>query len=170
MKKQDLIKHLQNIFSNIDVKIVNDKRIDINAKKEQVSSILKLLKDEGYDHLALVSCTDWIEQDELNLIYILTNYTDDNESYLEKGNIHLNIRISRKEPEIESVIKVFVNVEPYEREIHELFGVKFKNHPRLIHLMLERDYDIPPFRKDFDTRDYVQKFFGSIPPVEEEKE
>jgi NADH-quinone oxidoreductase subunit C len=168
MKKQDLIEHLQHIFSDIDAKIVDDKRIDINAKKEQVSAILKLLRDEGYDHLALISCTDWIEQDEFKLIYILTNYTDDNKIYLEKGNIHLNIRISRKQPEIESVINVFVNAEPYEREIHELFGVKFHNHPRLIHLLLERDYDIPPFRKDFDTRKYVKDVFDKIPFVRNE--
>ncbi|GAH89124.1 unnamed protein product, partial [marine sediment metagenome] len=37
-------------------------------------------------------------------------------------------------------------------------------------LFLERDYEIPPFRKDFDTRKYVKETFDKIPFVEEEKE
>ena len=44
----------------------------------------------------------------------------------------------------------------------------FEGHPRLTPLFLERDYEIPPFRKDFDTRQYVADVFGSVPTVEKE--
>jgi NADH-quinone oxidoreductase subunit C len=103
------------------------------------------------------------------LIYILTAYLDDNKSYQETGDVYLKIKIPRDNPEVETVIGVFENAEPYEREIHELFGINFRGHPRLIPLFLEREYDVPPFRKDFDTRKYVEDVFNSIPVVPEEK-
>jgi len=50
--------------------------------------------------------------------------------------------------------------EPYEREIHELFGVVFEGHKRLTPLFLDRWKQMPPFRKDFNTREYVEKTFS----------
>ena len=74
-----------------------------------------------------------------------------------------------KDPQFVTSIPVFENAEPYEREIHELFGINFKGHPRLIPLFLERDYKIPPFRKDFDTKKYVEETFDKIPFVEDKQ-
>jgi NADH-quinone oxidoreductase subunit C len=169
MNKKNLIDELRLTFADIQVNEDDDGMIKIHAKKEQVKTILRYLKGNGYDHLALVSCVDWINKKEFELIYILTSYLNDNKSYQEKGDVYLKIRVTRDAPEVETVIGVFENAEPYEREIHELFGINFRGHPRLISLFLEREYDVPPFRKDFDTRKYVEDFFNSIPVVPEEK-
>jgi NADH-quinone oxidoreductase subunit C len=82
----------------------------------------------------------------------------------------IKTRISRENPEFETVIQVFQNAETYERELHELYGIRFKNHPRLVPLFLDREYSIPPFRKDFDTRGYVKEVFDQVPFVDEEVE
>jgi NADH-quinone oxidoreductase subunit C len=156
-------------FADIQVNEDGNGMIKIRAKKEQVKTILLYLKNDGYDHLALVSCVDWINKEEFELIYILTSYLNDNKSYQEKGDVYLKIRVTRDNPDVETVIGVFENAEPYEREIHELFGINFSGHPRLIPLFLERKYEVPPFRKDFDTRKYVEDFFNSIPLIPEEK-
>jgi len=49
-----------------------------------------------------------------------------------------------------------------------LFGVNFEGHPRLTPLFLEREYETPPFRKDFDTREYVRNTFDAVPEIEKE--
>jgi len=170
MNKKNLIQQLRLTFSDIQLNEHEDGIIKIHAKKEQVKRILSYLKDNMYNHLALISCVDWIKEKEFELIYILTSYLDDKELYQETGDIYLKIRIPRGDPEIETVISVFENAEPYEREIYELFGVKFSGHPRLIPLFLERDYEVSPFRKDFDTRKYVKDVFESIPVIPEEEE
>ncbi|MFW6137965.1 MAG: NADH-quinone oxidoreductase subunit C [Spirochaetota bacterium] len=164
-----LKKNLESSFPEVKVSIPEEKRLVITAEKESVESILRFLKDKSYQHLALVSCVDWIEQMEFELVYILSAYmhTDDEYTDREKTNIILKTRISREDPEFYTIIPVFENAEPYERELHELFGIHFQGHPRQRHLLLERDYPIPPFRKDFDTREYVQKVFDSIPFVED---
>ena len=139
----------------------------VNVKEDQVLVVLRFSKDRRFDHLALMSCIDWIEEKEFELVYILTGYMQRDEEYTGREKTHLIIktRIPRQRPRFETAIGVFSNAEPYEREIHELFGITFEGHPRLTPLFLERDYDIPPFRKDFDTRKYVEDVFGNIPSV-----
>jgi len=148
------------------VNILEETRLTATAPKDAVLSILSFLKNKGYDHLALISCVDWIEEKEFELVYVLTSYSEKDR----KEHIILKTRILRKKPEFKTVISVFKNAEPYERELHELFGINFEGNERLTPLFLERDYKIPPFRKDFDTREYVKETFDKIPFVEEEKE
>ena len=157
-----LTKELESTFKDIQIVISENNRLIITTQKDATLSILSFLKEKGYSHLALISCADWIEEKEFELIYIIT-------SYGEKINIILKSRISRENPQFITAMPVFENAEPYEREIHELFGINFEGHPRLTPLFLEREYKIPPFRKDFDTRKYVEEVFDKIPVVEDKE-
>jgi len=157
---------LESAFKKAQVNILEENRLAVTAPRDAVLSILSFLKNKGYDHLALISCVDWIEEKEFELVYILTSYSEKDG----KEHIILKTRILREKPEFKTAIPIFKNAEPYERELHELFGINFEGNQRLTPLFLERDYKIPPFRKDFDTREYVKETFDKIPFVEEEKE
>ncbi len=159
---------LESFFSGIQVSIYKQDRLIVSAQKDSVLSILSFLKNKGYNHLALISSVDWLEEKEFELVYVLSAYMQEDNRYTdkEKTNIILKTRISRENPEFITVISIFKNAEPYEREIHEFYGIDFKGHPRLTPLFLERKYKLPPFRKDFDTREYVKEVFDKIPFVE----
>jgi NADH-quinone oxidoreductase subunit C len=152
-------KQLKAVFRGIKISAQKNGRRFVTALPANTKEILRSLKDEGYVHLALISCVDWIDKEKLELVYILS-------SYFKNDHVILKTNIPRKKPKFITMIDIFENAEPYEREIHELFGIDFEGHPRLIPLFLERDYEIPPFRKDFDTRAYVKGLFDKIPPVE----
>ena len=164
-----LKKNLKSNFREIQVITPEKHGLVITAKKDSVLSILKFIKDKGYEHLALVSCVDWIEEKEFEIVYILSAYLQKDNEYTDKEitNIILKTRIPREDPYFFTVISIFKTAEPYERELHELYGIHFEGHPRQIPLLLERDYEIPPFRKDFDTRKYVEEVFDNIPFVED---
>ena len=159
-------------FNDVQVNIPEDNRMIVNTKKESLLSLLSYLKNMGFNHFAMLSCVDWIDENEFELIYILSAYPENDEQYqdIEKKNIILKTRISREKAKFITIIDIFENAEPYEREIHEMFGIHFEGHPRLTPLMLERDYKIPPFRKDFDTNKYVENTFGKVPSIKERKE
>ena len=163
-----LQRDLEATFKDVHVTLSADSTMFVSAPKDTIPVALRYLKDNGLDHLALVSCVDWIEQGELEIVYILTCYMRNNTDVTgdQRLRVFLKTRIPREDPNVKSAIDVFENAEPYERELHELYGVRFEGHPRLIPLLLERVYEIPPFRKDFDTRKYVDETFGSIPPVD----
>lgn len=165
---EELKKNLISSFDNIQID-VDDDRMFIGINKNGIVSILSYLKNLGYEHLALISCVDFIEENEFELVYIISSYLEDDSKYTDKAkrSIIIKTRISRPKPQFMTVIDIFENAEPYERELHELFGIDFKGHPRLTSLFLEIDYDIPPFRKDFDTRKFTEDFFEDIPEIGE---
>jgi NADH-quinone oxidoreductase subunit C len=169
---ESMKEQLESTFKPVVVTIPENTRIIANVKKDRVLAVLRFLKDRRFDHLALVSCVDWIEEKEFELVYILTRYMQGDEERTGQERLHLIVktRVSRQSPQFETITGIFPNAEPYEREIHELFGVKFEGHKRLTPLFLERDYEIPPFRKDFDTRKYVSDVFDKIPLIQLEKE
>jgi len=165
-----LEKRLQAAFGGILVESPETERIVITAGKETVLSLLSFLKNAGYDHLGIISCVDWIAEDAFELVYILHPYWDEGggRTDADKDCVFLKTRIPRDGAGCISVIPIFENAEPYERELHELFGIHFDGHPRLTPLFLEREYETPPFRKDFDTRLYVEETFESIPSIDTE--
>ena len=61
----------------------------------------------------------------------------------------LKVKIEdRENPEVETLSGVYPTSEFFEREVFDLFGIKYKNHPNLKRLFLEDDYGFP-LRKDF---------------------
>jgi NADH-quinone oxidoreductase subunit C len=167
--KKSLKENLESAFKKIKVSVPEKERLIIAVSKDAVLDILRFLKDKGYEHLGLVSCVDWIEEEEFELVYILSAYMQEDSEYTEKEktNIIVKTRIPRDDPHLFTAIPIFPISEPYERELHELYGIDFEGHPRQIPLFLERDYKIPPFRKDFDTRKYVEEVFDKIPFIED---
>ncbi len=165
--RQILKDNLLSSFEDIKINIAEENRIIIECRKESIITVLSHLKSDGFNHLSLISCVDWINENTFELVYILTAYTEDPE----KGGLNLLVKtkVVRDKPTLYTVINVFSNAEPFERELHELYGIHFSGHPRLTPLLLERSYEIPPFRKDFDTRQYVEDFFKQIPTIEEKK-
>lgn len=167
MNINKLQEEIDNAFKNVVSKVSEDNRVFLNVQQEQTLNILSFLKNKGFDHLALISCVDWIKEKQFEVVYILTSYLLEDD--ISKTHMILKTKISRENPEIMSVLPIFENAEFYEREIHELFGVLFNGNNRLIPLFLCRKYEIPPFRKDFDTREYSKKFYDSVLPVEDRK-
>ena len=160
---------LESTFKDVEVTAAEKGRISVLTPKDSLPTVLRFLKQNGLDHLALVSCVDWQQRGTLEVVYVLNCYMRTDTEYDPEQRPHVFVRaeVPRDKPELQSVVDVFENAEPYEREIHELFGVHFAGHPRLVPLFLERDYRIPPFRKDFDTRRYVEETFDAIPRVDE---
>jgi NADH-quinone oxidoreductase subunit C len=166
MTSEELKNGIVELFKEDAVVVLQKHGLSINVKSQQVISVLRFLQDSGYDHLTMLSCVDWPEEKEFELVYILSFYSDA-ENKDRHAHIIVKTRIPREKGEFKTIIPLFENAEPYEREIHELFGIRFEGHPRLTPLFLEREYKIPPFRKDFDTRGYVKEFFDSIPAIED---
>jgi NADH-quinone oxidoreductase subunit C len=164
-----LQERLKTTFQGLEVTMLENTRMAASAKPDSIQVILSYLKQNGFNHLALISCVDWINEGNLELVYILTFYSVTENTFTDDPRFHIYLKtfLERANPKIQSVFTIFESAEPYEREIHELFGVVFEGHPRLKPLLLERAYKIPPSRKDFNTREYVKNTFEPIPPVED---
>jgi NADH-quinone oxidoreductase subunit C len=62
--------------------------------------------------------------------------------------LRLKVRLSGENPEVESAFPVYRSANWYEREVFDLFGVRFLNHPNLSRIMMPDDWVGHPLRKD----------------------
>ncbi len=79
-------------------------------------------------------------------IEILYHFSDDS-----SGNIiNLQVVLDENNPEVESLTGVFVAADWIEREMHEIMGINFLNHPNLEKLLSEGNWaeGVYPYRKD----------------------
>ncbi len=155
----ELLSRIEKIFNVKSSKLKRENFLIIEVEKDDVLAVLSYLKDtEGFKHLALLSCVDWIEKNLFQLSYILWNYKT-------KENLIVKIFIPRDNPEHKTALHIFPQIEIYEREIREMYGVTFAGNPTQFEdFALEGWTEIPPMRRDFDTLKYSLETYGEREP------
>lgn len=103
------------------------------------------LRNDGqlhFDYLFCLTCID--NKTNLIMVYHLT-------STKYRHNIVIRTSLNTDTPEIESVAAIWKTAEFHEREVYEMFGVNFLNHPDLRLLILPDGWEGKnPLRKDFE--------------------
>lgn len=95
-----------------------------------------------FDYLFCLTCIDW--NTHLAMVYHLS-------STKYRHNIVVKIKLDRNSAEIESVSPIWRTANFHEREVFEMFGVHFLNHPDLRLLILPDGWEGKnPMRKDFE--------------------
>jgi len=159
--KNRMIDQIKSAFTDVADKEYDGNRLDITVKKEAVPSILLYLKDSmGFRHLSHIAYVDWIEQGEFELVFILWSPKD-------KVKLFVHTRIDRENPVMENIDMIWRQANTYEREIKEMLGIKFTGLVAPDEFILEDWDDIPPFRRDFDTLEYVNRTFWHRPGRED---
>ena len=148
----EVIEKIRRQFKDASITEIDEREVKIDALQENVLGILSILKNEGFSHLSLLTCVDWIENKEFELVYILFSWKDG-------GKIIVSTRIDRENPKFVTVKHMWPVARFYEREIHEFFGVEFEGNDDMKPLILELWDDIPPLRKDFDPLEYSRRKF-----------
>ncbi len=103
----------------------------------------RVLKDSGgFERLSAVTAVDWWPREpRFEVIYFL-------HSLQHNARARLSVRLGENE-ELDSVVSVWRSANWYEREVFDLFGISFRNHPNLERIMLPADYEGHPLRKDY---------------------
>jgi NADH-quinone oxidoreductase subunit C len=95
-----------------------------------------------FDYLFCLTCIDW--KTHLTMVYHLSSTTY-------RHNMVVKIKLDSSSPQIETVSHIWKTAEFHEREVYEMFGVNFLNHPDLRLLILPDGWEGKnPMRKDFD--------------------
>ncbi len=118
--------------------------LNVIVTPAQLSALAEKLRNEeamDFDYMFCLTCVDYPEH--FMMVYHLR-------SMKHKHEIVLKARIDDKEnPTVDTLSNIWRTAEYHEREVFDLCGVKFNNHPDLRRILLDEDWKGYPLRKDY---------------------
>ncbi len=101
-----------------------------------------------YTSLADLTCVDWYPREpRFEVVYHL--FSVPNKRYL-----RLKVRLSGADANIDSLTPLWPGANFFEREVFDLFGVRFDGHPNLVRIMMPENWEGHPLRKDYPVEGY----------------
>jgi NADH-quinone oxidoreductase subunit C len=111
------------------------------ADWHSLATKLRQAEQLSFDYLFCITCVDW--KTHLSMVYHLT-------STRHRHTLVIKSRLDRNDPVIDTVTDIWKTADFHEREVYEMFGVDFRNHPDLRKLILPDDWTGYPMRKDYE--------------------
>ena len=109
---------------------------------EKVESI----KKDGYEMMVDLTAVDWYRKREPR-IQLVVNFL----SVSKNSRIILNVNVQDEELKVPSICEIYPSANFYEREVFDMFGIEFENHPELTRILMPDDWEGNPLRKDYGT-------------------
>jgi NADH-quinone oxidoreductase subunit C len=128
----DVLAGLADRFGTLDVSVYRGQtRVVVPA--DMSFDALAWLKERGFDLLVDVTCVDYLE------------YQDAKHRY---GLVYL-LASTATNPTVKSAVPLWAGANWLEREVWDLFGIRFTGHPDLRRLVMPEEFTAHPLRKDY---------------------
>lgn len=123
--------------------------LSVYVARESIRGACAQLKAQGLtDFLSDVTCADFYpRQPRFEMAYHLL-------SMKRKERVRLKVGLEGDDATIESVTPVWPSANFFERELFDLFGIRFLGHPHLRRIMMPEDWEGHPLRKDYPVEGY----------------
>ena len=130
--------------------VFNNLSIDVESK-DIFKSILFLKTNENCQFRQLIDITavDFPERDyRFRLVYFLLSH---------ENNKRISVNVNIKENEkAQSITKIYPSANWMEREVFDMYGIKFKDHPDLRRILTDYNFEGFPLRKDFPLTGHTE--------------
>lgn len=128
------------------------------APAHAVPEVIRHLRDrEAFDMLTDLTCVDHANGPErFEIVYILYSFNRN-----ERVRVHTRVPLDTDVP---SIVPLFIAADWLEREVYDMFGVRFSGHPDLKRILMPEDWEGFPLRKEASItamdHDWVQRNLG----------
>jgi NADH-quinone oxidoreductase subunit C len=123
----------------------------IYVDRSAIREACALLKQDPacpFNFLSDVTCVDWYPSEpRFEVVYHLL-------SIPKKERVRLKVKLDSASPVVESLTPIWPGANYFEREVFDLFGVRFTGHPYLRRIMMPEDWEGHPLRKDYPVEGY----------------
>jgi NADH-quinone oxidoreductase subunit C len=144
----EISKLIADLKKSFEGKILGDREFRgehtlIVAPSALVDICCHLKEQCGFDYLLDITSVDHFGEDpRFEIVY---------ELYSMAAGLHLRLstKVSEDEPEVATVSPLWPTADWHEREIWDMMGIRFKNHPDLRRILMWEGYPYFPLRKDF---------------------
>ncbi|HEY3929782.1 MAG TPA: NADH-quinone oxidoreductase subunit C [Candidatus Koribacter sp.] len=125
--------------------------LSIWVPREHIIAAIRTLKEDPelqFTFLSDVTCVDWYPSEpRFELSYHLLSIS-------RKERVRLKVKLLGDDAQVDSVFSIFPSCDYFEREVFDLFGVRFHGHPNLVRIMMPEDWKGHPLRKDYPVEGY----------------
>lgn len=122
--------------------------LTLTIAPEQIRAACRTLRDAGYNFFDDMTAVDWFPASpRFQLSYHLL-------SHAMKERIRLRVMLQDADPAVESITQIWSGANYYEREVFDLFGIRFEEHPNLRRIMMPDEWNGHPLRKDYPVEGY----------------
>jgi NADH-quinone oxidoreductase subunit C len=124
--------------------------VAVSVKREALYDVAKFLRNDremDFDYIVHVSSVDWPDdEDRFEVVYELY-------SIRKRQRIRLKTRVPESDCILPSLTEFWKGADFMEREVYDMMGIRFKNHPDLRRILMPDEYhEGYPLRKDFPLR------------------
>jgi NADH-quinone oxidoreductase subunit C len=118
------------------------------ADFRQACAILRDDTELQFNYLCDVTCVDWFPSEpRFEVVYQLLSMT-------RKARLTLKVELRGDDAWLDSLTAVWPAANYFEREVFDLFGVRFEGHPYLRRIMMPENWEGHPLRKDYPVEGY----------------
>jgi NADH-quinone oxidoreductase subunit C len=122
--------------------------LTITIARKDIIAAAEAVKQAGYNFLEDVTAVDWYPSEpRFQITYHILSHSM-------KQRVRLVVRLAQDDAVINSITGVWPSANFYEREVFDLFGVRFNGHPNLRRIMMPDDWQGHPLRKDYPVEGY----------------
>ncbi len=122
--------------------------LTLTVAAENIRAAAAAVQSAGYNFLEDVTAVDWLPAEpRFQITYHIVSHTL-------KQRVRLRAFVESIDPSIDSIVPVWVSADFYEREVFDLFGVRFHGHPNMRRIMMPDEFEGHPLRKDYPVEGY----------------
>jgi NADH-quinone oxidoreductase subunit C len=122
--------------------------LTLTISREEIVAAASTLQRAGYNFLEDVTAVDWFPAiPRFQISYHIVSHSH-------KERIRLRVLIDESAASVDSITPVWPSADYYEREVFDLFGVRFDGHPNMRRIMMPDDWSGHPLRKDYPVEGY----------------
>jgi NADH-quinone oxidoreductase subunit C len=122
--------------------------LTLSVSTEEIRPAAAALQAAGYNFFEDMTAVDWFPSaPRFQLSYHLL-------SHAFKERIRLRAMVDEATPSVESITSLWPAANFYEREVFDLFGIRFEGHPNLRRILMPDDWEGYPLRKDYPVEGY----------------
>ena len=119
---------------------------EINVEIDQYLKTVEDYKKDGYEMMIDLTAVDWYRKKEPRFEVIINLL-----SVSKNSRLIINVAVPDEDLKIPSICEIYPGANFYEREVFDMFGIEFENHPELTRILMPDDWTGNPLRKDYGS-------------------
>jgi NADH-quinone oxidoreductase subunit C len=140
----------------------------LHPSRETYVETVRVLKEEGFELCVDVTAVDYLENPPRDLpqgvrperFEVVVNLV----AFDPPRRVRIRVQVPETDPHVPTLWDVHPGVEAYEREVYDLMGIVFDDHPDLTRILMPEDWEGHPLRKDYPIG-FVPVQFKAAPPT-----